>query len=160
MNMKKVINKSNLILWIVAIAALIGMIIYIVTSVTGYLTDAVMNPMPVICTVVAIIAAVFAAIGEEKVNAIVYDILIVVVSILLLVSFYWFILGRVSLAADVYFIPVNYPAAEADTIQMESALMRCATSICNCPKSTLDEVSEPVRNTPIQPIRGATNGNQ
>ena len=66
MNMKKVINKSNLILWIVAIAALIGMIIYIVTSVTGYLTDAVMNPMPVICTVVAIIAAVFAAIGEEK----------------------------------------------------------------------------------------------
>ena len=91
MNMKKVINKSNLILWIVAIAALIGMIIYIVTSVTGYLTDAVMNPMPVICTVVAIIAAVFAAIGEEKVNAIVYDILIVVVNILLLVSFYWFI---------------------------------------------------------------------
>ena len=101
--MKKVINKSNLILWIVAIAALIGMIIYIVTSVTGYLTDAVMNPMPVICTVVAIIAAVFAAIGEEKVNAIVYDILIVVVNILLLVSFYWFILGRVSLAADVYY---------------------------------------------------------
>ena len=45
--MKKVINKSNLILWIVAIAALIGMIIYIVTSVTGYLTDAVMNPMQI-----------------------------------------------------------------------------------------------------------------
>ena len=88
------------------------------TSVTGYLTDAVMNPMPVICTVVAIIAAVFAAIGEEKVNAIVYDILIVVVNILLLVSFYWFILGRVSLAADVYFIPVNYPAAEADTLHI------------------------------------------
>lgn len=118
MNMKKVINKSNLILWIVAIAALIGMIIYIVTSVTGYLADAVMNPMPVICTVVAIIAAVFAAVGEEKVNVVVYDILIVMVNILLLVSFYWFILGRVSLAADVYFIPVNYPAAEADALHI------------------------------------------
>ena len=56
--MKKIINKSNLVFWIAAIAALVGMIIYIVTSVTGYLTDAVMNPMPVICTVVAIIAAV------------------------------------------------------------------------------------------------------
>ena len=101
MNMKKVINKSNLILWIAAIAALIGMIIYIVTSVTGYLADAAMNPMPVICTVIAIILAGVAAVGEEKVNAVVYDILIVLINVMLLVSFYWFILGRVSLAADV-----------------------------------------------------------
>lgn len=116
--MKKVINKSNLILWIAAIAALIGMIIYIVTSVTGYLADAAMNPMPVICTVIAIIIAIFAAVGEEKVNAVVYDILIVLINVMLLVSFYWFILGRVSLAADVYFIPVNYPASEASALHI------------------------------------------
>ena len=116
--MKKVINKSNLILWIAAIAALIGMIIYIVTSVTGYLADAAMNPMPVICTVIAIIIAAFAAVGEEKVNAVVYDILIVLINVMLLVSFYWFILGRVSLAADVYFIPVNYPASEASALHI------------------------------------------
>lgn len=116
--MKKVINKSNLILWIAAIAALVGMIIYIVTSVTGYLADAVMNPMPVICTVIAIIIAAFAAVGEEKVNAVVYDILIVLINVMLLVSFYWFILGRVSLAADVYFIPVNYPASEASALHI------------------------------------------
>ena len=116
--MKKVINKSNLILWIAAIAALIGMIIYIVTSVTGYLADAVMNPAPVICTVIAVILAGFAAVGEEKVNAVVYDILIVLINVMLLVSFYWFILGRVSLAADVYFIPVNYPASEASALHI------------------------------------------
>ena len=116
--MKKVINKSNLLLWIAAIAALIGMIIYIVTSVTGYLADAAMNPMPVICTVIAIIIAIFAAVGEEKVNAVVYDILIVLINVMLLVSFYWFILGRVSLAADVYFIPVNYPASEASALHI------------------------------------------
>lgn len=116
--MKKVINKSNLILWIAAIAALIGMIIYIVTSVTGYLADAAMNPMPIICTVIAIIIAIFAAVGEEKVNAVVYDILIVLINVMLLVSFYWFILGRVSLAADVYFIPVNYPASEASALHI------------------------------------------
>lgn len=116
--MKKVINKSNLILWIAAIAALIGMIIYIVTSVTGYLADAAMNPMPVICTVIAIILAGVAAVGEEKVNAVVYDILIVLINVMLLVSFYWFILGRVSLAADVYFILVNYPASEASALHI------------------------------------------
>lgn len=118
MSMKKIINKSNLVFWIAAIAALIGMIIYIVTSVTGYLADAVMNPMPVICTVIAIIAAAFTAVGEEKVNAVVYDILIVLINVLLLVSFYWFISGRVSLAADVYFIPVNYPASEANALHI------------------------------------------
>lgn len=116
--MKKIINKSNLVFWIAAIAALIGMIIYIVTSVTGYLADAVMNPMPVICTVIEIILAGFTAVGEEKVNAVVYDILIVLINVLLLVSFYWFISGRVSLAADVYFIPVNYPASEANALHI------------------------------------------
>lgn len=116
--MKKVINKSNLILWIAAIAALIGMIIYIVTSATGYLADAAMNPAPVICTVIAIILAGVAAVGEEKVNTVVYDILIVLINVMLLVSFYWFILGRVSLAADVYFIPVNYPASEASALHI------------------------------------------
>lgn len=118
MSMKKIINKSNLVFWIAAIAALVGMIIYIVTSVTGYLATAVMNPMPVICTVIAIIIAAFAAVGEEKVNAVVYDILIVLINVMLLVSFYWFISGRVSLAADVYFIPVNYPASEASALHI------------------------------------------
>lgn len=116
--MKKIINKSNLVFWIAAIAALVGMIIYIVTSVTGYLATAVMNPMPVICTVIAIIIAAFAAVGEKKVNAVVYDILIVLINVMLLVSFYWFISGRVSLAADVYFIPVNYPASEASALHI------------------------------------------
>ena len=37
---------------------------------------------------------------------------------LLLYSFYEFVLGRVSLAADVYFIPVNYPASEATALHI------------------------------------------
>lgn len=35
---------------------------------------------------------------------------------MLLVSFYFFVMGRVKLAADVYFIPVNYPVAEAQAL--------------------------------------------
>ena len=116
--MKKVINKSNLILWCAAIAALVGMIIYIVTSTTGYLATAVMNPTPIICTIIAIVVAVLAAVGEEKIHPIVYDAMILLINVLLLVSFYRFILGRVSLAADVYFIPVNYPASEATALHI------------------------------------------
>lgn len=116
--MKKAISKSNLILWGAAAAALVGMIIYIVTSVTGYLATSAMNPLPVICTVVAIIVAAVAAVQEEKIPSVPYDILLVGISVLLLISFYCFILGRVSLAADVYFIPVNYPASEATALHI------------------------------------------
>ena len=114
--MKKAISKFNLILWGAAAAALVGMIIYIVTSVTGYLATSAMNPLPVICTVAAIIIAAVAAVQEEKIPSVPYDILLVGISVLLLISFYYFILGRVSLAADVYFIPVNYPASEATAL--------------------------------------------
>lgn len=116
--MKKTISKSNLILWGAAAAALVGMIIYIVTSVTGYLATSAMNPLPVICTVAAIIIAAVAAVQEEKIPSVPYDILLVGISVLLLISFYCFILGRVSLAADVYFIPVNYPASEATALHI------------------------------------------
>lgn len=116
--MKKAISKSNLILWGAAAAALVGMIIYIVTSVTGYLATSAMNPLPVICTVAAIIVAAVAAVQEEKIPSVPYDILLVGISVLLLISFYYFILGRVSLAADVYFIPVNYPASEATALHI------------------------------------------
>lgn len=116
--MKKAISKSNLILWGAAAAALVGMIIYIVTSVTGYLATSAMNPLPVICTVAAIIVAAVAAVQEEKIPSVPYDILLVGISVLLLISFYCFILGRVSLAADVYFIPVNYPASEATALHI------------------------------------------
>lgn len=116
--MKKAISKSNLILWGAAAAALVGMIIYIVTSVTGYLATSAMNPLPVICTVAAIIIAAVAAVQEEKIPSVPYDILLVGISVLLLISFYCFMLGRVSLAADVYFIPVNYPASEATALHI------------------------------------------
>ena len=116
--MKKAISKSNVILWGAAAAALVGMIIYIVTSVTGYLATSAMNPLPVICTVAAIIIAAVAAVQEEKIPSVPYDILLVGISVLLLISFYCFILGRVSLAADVYFIPVNYPASEATALHI------------------------------------------
>ena len=116
--MKNAISKSNLILWGAAAAALVGMIIYIVTSVTGYLATSAMNPLPVICTVAAIIIAAVAAVQEEKIPSVPYDILLVGISVLLLISFYCFILGRVSLAADIYFIPVNYPASEATALHI------------------------------------------
>lgn len=49
------------------------------------------------------------------------DLLLIAASVLLLVSFYFFVLSRVQLAADVYFIPVNYPASEATALHVSLA---------------------------------------
>ena len=57
----------------------------------------------------------------SKMTAVMGDILVMAASVLLLVSFYYFVLARVQLAADVYFIPVNYPASEATALHISVA---------------------------------------
>lgn len=50
--------------------------------------------------------------------AVVNDVLLVAANVCLIGSFAVFVLARVSLAADVYFIPVNYPASEATALHI------------------------------------------
>lgn len=109
----KNLNKT---LGFAAVAALGGLIVYLVTSLTGYLASASLNTAPIVCTAAAVVLLAVAASG--KVSGIVNDLLAAVSGVLLLVSIYRFVLARVSLAADVYFIPVNYPAAEANALHI------------------------------------------
>ena len=50
--------------------------------------------------------------------AVLSDVLLVAADVCLIGSFAVFVLARVSLAADVYFIPVNYPASEATALHI------------------------------------------
>ena len=54
----------------------------------------------------------------SKLPAVVNDVLLVAANVCLIGSFAVFVLARVSLAADVYFIPVNYPASEATALHI------------------------------------------
>ena len=56
-----------------------------------------------------------------KISDLAADIIIIVAGVLILFGLYEFVLGRVSLAADVYFIPVNYPASEAEALHISIA---------------------------------------
>ena len=93
--------KSGLSVWVALVTAVIGLVVYLVTSFTGYLAGSATNPAPIVCTVIAIVLAVVLA-----------------ATALLIASFALFALGRVSLVADVYFIPVNYPAAEETALNI------------------------------------------
>lgn len=101
---------------VAALLALIGMIIYIVTSTTGYLASASVNKVPIICSIAAVILMAVLVFAERKLKAIPADLCVVLANVLLIVSFAKFCLSRVTLAADVYFIPVNYPQSEETTL--------------------------------------------
>lgn len=116
MNIK--ITKSNSAMLVSILTALVGMIIYIITSVTGYLAASAVNPWPIICTAVCVVLLFVAAFSGETFIPLWRDLMTVAGLVMLLVSFYFFVMSRVNLAADVYFIPVNYPAAEAQALHI------------------------------------------
>lgn len=116
--MKKSVEKTTYIVGLAAVAAIVGVIIYIFTSVTGYLASSALNILPIVSTVIAIVLMIAVMFANQKLPQAVTDIAMFVAVALLLYSFYEFVLGRVSLAADVYFIPVNYPASEATALHI------------------------------------------
>lgn len=100
-------KKTSIFATVTALAALV---IYLVTSLTGYLTGTAMNIWPIVLTVVAIVL-LFAADKMKKPSA-VKDIVIVLTGLALIGSLSFFAMNRVTLAADVWFIPVNRPETE------------------------------------------------
>lgn len=110
--MSRKITKTGWTVGIAALTALVGMIFYIVTSTTGYLATAAVNPLPVICSLAAVVLMLVMVFAGQKLAGVLEDLCVMASTVLLIVSFALFCLSRVTLAADVYFIPVNYPASE------------------------------------------------
>lgn len=116
--MSKQNEKSFKIVGLAAIFALAGLIVYIVTSVTGYLASSSVDVVPIVTSAAAIIIMLAICFAGQKISGSVVDLMMLFSVALLLYSFYEFVLGRVSLAADVYFIPVNYPASEETALHI------------------------------------------
>ena len=95
-------KKTSIFATVTALAALV---IYLLTSLTGFMAGKAMNIWPVVLTVAAIVL-LFAADKMKKPSAL-KDIVIVLTGC---ISF--FAMARVDLAADVWFIPVNRPETE------------------------------------------------
>lgn len=89
--------------------ALIGLVLYLITSLTGYLVDTPFNVIPVICTMVG--AALIVA-GDKTECSLCKDVLLVAGALALIGALSLFAMDRVRVAADVWFIPVNRPASE------------------------------------------------
>ena len=96
-------KKTSIFATVTALAALV---IYLLTSLTGFMAGTAMNIWPVVLTVL-----LFAADKMKKPSAL-KDIVIVLTGFALIGCISFFAMDRVKLAADVWFIPVNRPATE------------------------------------------------
>lgn len=119
------IRKSGWSICIAAVTALVGMVFYLVTSMTGFLAGTAMNPLPVLCTAAAVLLALILVFAGEKLPAALLDLMVVAGALLVIAGFALFALGRVYLVADVYFIPVNYPKAEVTALNLSFAGVGC-----------------------------------
>ena len=99
-------NKKTLA---ILIAALIGLVIYLITSLTGYMVDTPFNAIPVVCTAVGMVLIVLCDGVKPGLGK---DVLLVAGALCLSGAVSLFAMDRVRLAADVWFIPVNRPASE------------------------------------------------
>lgn len=55
---------------------------------------------------------------EKNKSGFIMDLANYVALVLILIGFYYFVVARVALVADVYFIPVNYPTSEATAVHI------------------------------------------
>lgn len=111
-------TKLNPKMIVAAAAGVIGLAVYGYTSLTGYLAASATSTLPVALTLAALVCLALRQFAGDKMPAVLSDVLLVAADICLIGSFAVFVLARVSLAADVYFIPVNYPASEATALHI------------------------------------------
>ncbi len=114
-----IIKKQNVFGWaaiVSAVLSLVALIIYIASSATGYLAGQSINPLPIVLTILGIALLAAAVAGAGKADKRLIGIVLFAACVLLTVSLCVCINERVQLFADVYFIPVNYPAGEGSTL--------------------------------------------
>lgn len=106
-------------------AALIGLVIYLVNSTTGYMAGQGLNALVIVPSVAAMVALSVRVFAGDRLPEVLDDVLLIGSEALLLVSFAQFVLERVRLAADIYFIPVNYPASEQTSLNVALIGVAC-----------------------------------
>ena len=119
-------KKGYVIALLVAlVAALVGAGIYAYTSLTGYLAGRVVDWMPVLFTAVAAVLLLVLIIAGQNMKDNAVGICTFVVNVFLAVAICLFAMARMELAADIYFIPVNYPQGEATAFYISVVGLVC-----------------------------------
>ena len=99
--------KKNSI--VALITALLAFVLYLITSLTGYLAGSTLDWLPIVLTAVAVVLLIT---SDKMKSSALKDIVIILTGLALIGCISFFAMGRVTLAADVWFIPINRPETE------------------------------------------------
>lgn len=116
MNFLSKLGKSGIAVCVSALLALVGLIIYIASATTGFLAGQSVNALPIVFSIIAIILDAVIVVKGDSLGGLVKGLLMIIAAALIAVVFAQFILARLTVFADVWFIPVNYPEAEGTTL--------------------------------------------
>lgn len=129
---------------------LVGFIIYLVNSTTGYLAGTAVDGWLIAITLIAFALIVVEFVLHDKIdlyNGLFNDLILIVVGVLFAIGTCLFIVDRVGIAADVYFIPVNFPVAEGTALNIGitgvafyAVAMICAAVAAFWPKGFYKEI--------------------
>ena len=117
LNFIKKYSISGYIFFSSLVVLLISFIIFIVNSTSGYLAGKTVDPLTLSLLIISLCLGFALFFLEDKARKI-SPIVIAIIALLIGVSFCSFVYARLSLFADVYFIPVNYPAAEEASLNV------------------------------------------
>lgn len=116
MNFLSKLGKDGTAIGVSAVLSLVGLIIYIVSATTGFLAGQDVNALPIVFSILAILIDAVIMVKGDSLGSLIKGVLMIAVAALLAVIFAQFILARLTVFADVWFIPVNYPAAEGTAL--------------------------------------------
>ncbi|MSS12663.1 hypothetical protein [Bifidobacterium tsurumiense] len=111
--------------FVAALAAAVGTILYVVTSATGYLAGQGVSVIAVSSGIIGILVVMMTVFLDTRLQQWALDAMLLASEILFIVGFAYFVMQRVRLAADIYFIPVNYPQAEQVALNISLIGVAC-----------------------------------
>ncbi|HIU70372.1 MAG TPA: hypothetical protein IAC60_02140 [Candidatus Enterosoma merdigallinarum] len=137
----KKFTKNTYVVLGSAVVLLIAFIIAVVSGTTGYMAGKAVNGLIVAFSLIALIILAALPFVSSKIGKIPTDILLVAAGALIAVTTCVLIWDRVTLAADVWFIPVNYPEAEeaALNVSIVGAVFYLISFVGVCVSSFFDD---------------------
>ena len=113
-------KKQSKLAWIAVCAAAVGLILYLISGLI-FPSKSVLGWQVFAAGCCAMLLLAVVAYAGETLPRILRDICIVGGGLALIAAISYFVLDRVDPAADIWFIPVNYPAAEATSLYLSCA---------------------------------------
>ena len=113
-------KKQSGLAWIAVCAAAVGLVLYIVSSIV-FPSKSILGWQVIAATAVGLLLLAVVAYAGETLPKFLRDVCILGGGLALIAAISFFVLNRVDPAADIWFIPVNYPAAEKASLYVSCA---------------------------------------